>query len=172
MVWPHQWGIMAEIPALPERRCDLLSCGEFCCSCVRHRGDFHPMCVDASSVTCTECVWSTCWQPLFGHQLGDESRGLSEFCIQHRPKTWLKCNQEFAIPIWDNGLWDPKVYPHSLKEELNSGLYCDTLLAGCHDGHLRESIDDNENAIVAVLSRRKARNIIDGDRLPRPTRSR
>lgn len=56
MVWPHQWGIMAEIPTLPERGCGMLSYGELCCSYVGHRGDFHPTCVDASSCTCAKCV--------------------------------------------------------------------------------------------------------------------
>ena len=60
MVWPHQWGIMVEISALPERDCDLLSYGEICCSCGGHRGDFHPMCMDASSCTCAKCVQSSC----------------------------------------------------------------------------------------------------------------
>lgn len=63
------------------------------------------------------------------------------------------------------------MYPHSLKEEHNSGLCFDTLLVDHHDGHLRESIDDRENATVVVLSRRKARHIIHGDIFPRPTRS-
>lgn len=48
------------------------------------------------------------------------------------------------------------MYPYSLKEELSIGLYCDTLLAGRHDGHLRESVDDHENEIITMLSRRKA----------------
>jgi len=47
------------------------------------------------------------------------------------------------------------VYPYSLKEELSSGLFSDALLAGLHDGHLREFVDDHENAILVVLSRRK-----------------
>jgi hypothetical protein len=33
-------------------------------------------------------------------------------------------------------LWDPKVYPHSFKEEFSSGLCYDILLVGCHNGHL------------------------------------
>lgn len=64
------------------------------------------------------------------------------------------------------------MYPHSLKEELNSGLYCDTLLGGRHDGHIRESVNDHKNAIVVVLSRRKAGYVIHGDRFPRLVRSR
>lgn len=64
------------------------------------------------------------------------------------------------------------MYPYSFKEEISIGLYCDTLLAGWHGGHLRESIEDHENAIVVMLSRREARHVIDGDRFPRSTRSR
>jgi len=57
--------------------------------------------------------------------------------------------------------------PHSLKEELS-----DTLLAGYHDGHLIESINEHENAIISVLSRKKAQQVIHGDIFPRMTRSR
>jgi len=45
--------------------------------------------------------------------------------------------------------------PKLAQEELNSGLCYDTPVAGCHDGHLGESVDDHENAIIVVLSRRK-----------------
>ena len=55
------------------------------------------------------------------------------------------------------------MYPHSLKEELSSGLYCDTLLVGCHDGHIREFVDDHENTIVSMLGRREACHVIHGD---------
>jgi len=56
MVWPHQWNIMAEIQALPEKGFGMLSCGELCCSYVGHKRYFHPMYMDASSCTCIECV--------------------------------------------------------------------------------------------------------------------
>ena len=69
-------------------------------------------------------------------------------------------------------MWDPKVYPHSLKEELSSGFFYDTLLAVCHDGHLRESVDDHENTIIYMLNRRKVGHVIHGDKFQRPGRSR
>jgi len=64
------------------------------------------------------------------------------------------------------------VYPHSFKEEFSGFLSCDILLAGCHNGHLRESIGDHKNIVVAMLSRRKARHVIHGDGFPRSTRGR
>jgi len=64
------------------------------------------------------------------------------------------------------------VYPHSFKEEFNSGLCCGILLAGHHNGHLRESIDNHKNTIFAMLSRRKAQHVIHGDGFPRSTRGR
>jgi len=64
------------------------------------------------------------------------------------------------------------VYPHSFKEELNSGFSCDIILAGCYHGHLREYVDDHENTVVAMLSRRNARHVIHGDGSPRSNRGR
>jgi len=62
------------------------------------------------------------------------------------------------------------VYPHSFKEEFSRGLCCDILLAGCHNGHLREFVDEQKNIVVSMLSRRKARHVIHGDGFPRSTR--
>jgi hypothetical protein len=64
------------------------------------------------------------------------------------------------------------VYPHSFKEEFSNGFCCDILLVGRHNGHLRESVDDHENTVVVILSRRKARHVIHGDGFPRSTRGR
>jgi len=72
--------------------------------------------------------------------------------------------------IWDDRLWDPKMYPHSLKEEFSSSFFCDILLAGCRNGRLREFVDDHKITVVSMLSRRKARHVIHGDGFPRPTR--
>ena len=52
------------------------------------------------------------------------------------------------------------MYPHSLKEELSNGLCWDTLVAGHHNGDLREFVHDHENTFVVVLSRRKTRHLI------------
>jgi hypothetical protein len=64
------------------------------------------------------------------------------------------------------------VYPHSFKEEFSSGFYCDILLAGHHNGHLRESVNDHKNTVIAMLSRRKARHVIHSNGFPRSTRGR
>ena len=61
------------------------------------------------------------------------------------------------------------MYPHSFKEEFSSGFSCDILLAGHHNGHLRESVDDHKNTVIAMLSRRKARHVIHRYGFPRST---
>ena len=61
---------------------------------------------------------------------------------------------------------------HLFKEELSSGLSYDNLLASCHNGHIKESVDGHENAVIVVLSRRKTQHVIHGDGFPRSTRSR
>jgi len=48
------------------------------------------------------------------------------------------------------------VYPLSFKEEFSSGFGYDILLAGCHNGHLSELIDDHKNTIISMLIGRKA----------------
>jgi hypothetical protein len=59
------------------------------------------------------------------------------------------------------------VYPHSFKEEFSSGFCCDILLVGHHNGHLRESVDDHKNTVIAMISRRKVQNVIHRDGFPR-----
>jgi len=59
-------------------------------------------------------------------------------------------------------MWDPKVYPLSFKEKFSSGFYCDILLAGNHNGHLQEPVNNHKNTVVSMLSRRKARHVIHG----------
>jgi hypothetical protein len=43
------------------------------------------------------------------------------------------------------------MYPDSFKEELGSGLYCDVLLAGGHNHHLRKAINNHKNTVIAPL---------------------
>jgi hypothetical protein len=64
------------------------------------------------------------------------------------------------------------VYPHSFKEEFSSVFYCDILLAGHHNGHLRESVDYHKNTVIVMLSRRKARHVIHRYGFLRSTRGR
>ena len=64
------------------------------------------------------------------------------------------------------------MYPYSFKEEFSSGFCCDILLAGHHNGHLRESVDNHKDTVISMLSRRKARHIIHRDGFPRSTRGR
>ena len=101
-----------------------------------------------------------------------DSYGLIELGVQHRLETRPKCTEELVVLIWDDRLWDPKVYPHSFKEEFNSGFYCDILLVGRHNGHLWESVDNHKNTVVSMLLRRKAQHVIHGDGFPRSSRGR
>ena len=64
------------------------------------------------------------------------------------------------------------MYPHSFKEEFSSGFGYDILLAGCHNGHLREPVDDHKNTVISMLSESKALHVIRGDGFPRSTRGR
>jgi hypothetical protein len=43
------------------------------------------------------------------------------------------------------------MYPDLLKEELGSGLYCDALLAGNQNRHLREVINNQKNTAISLL---------------------
>ena len=120
-------------------------------------------------------------QNLYNHPVDDlclaiilrmESCGLGELGVQHWLEAGPKCTKDPVVPIWDDRLWDPKVYPQSFKEEFCSGFYCYILFAGCHNDHLRESIDDHENAVVSMLGRRKDRHVIHRVVFPRSTRGR
>jgi hypothetical protein len=62
------------------------------------------------------------------------------------------------------------MYPHSFKEELESGLYCDILLGGDHNRHLGKSINHQENIVISLLSGRK--DVIHGYGFPGPVGSR
>jgi hypothetical protein len=45
--------------------------------------------------------------------LGVESSGFCELGVQQRPKTRPKCAEERDVSVGDDGLWYPKVDPHS-----------------------------------------------------------
>jgi len=62
--------------------------------------------------------------------------------------------------------------PHLFKVESGSGLSYDTLLAGSQYGHLRKFVNNHKYTVVAMLGRRKARDIVHGDGFPVPVRSR
>jgi len=132
-------------------------------------------------IPCAGMPWVVHAQNVYDHpdndlflaiSMGMERCGLSELEVQHWSETIQKCYEELSILICDDRLWDPKVYPHSFKEEFSSGFGCDTLLAGLHNGHLRESANDHKNIVISMLSRRKAWHVIHGDGFPRSTRGR
>jgi hypothetical protein len=43
------------------------------------------------------------------------------------------------------------MYPDSFKEKLGSGLYCDSLLAGNHNRHIRKEINNHKNIVISPL---------------------
>jgi hypothetical protein len=68
--------------------------------------------------------------------LGVESSGFCEIGVPQRLETRPKCVEEPYVLVGDDGLWYPKVYPHSFEEDLGSINHCDILLTVCEDGHL------------------------------------
>jgi hypothetical protein len=83
--------------------------------------------------------------------LGVESSGFCELGVQQRPENRPKCVEEPFVPVGDDGLWYPKVDPHSFEEELGS-IYCfDILPSGCEDGHLRKPIKNHKYTIISFL---------------------
>ena len=74
--------------------------------------------------------------------------------------------------VKDDGLWYPKMDPHSFKEDLDNICRCDVLPAGCEDGHLRELINEHKYTIISLLGGQKVRHVIHRDGFPRRLRSR
>ena len=156
MAWLHQWDIVNEILSPPERGYGWLSCGGTIIAMLY---------IGEALIPCAWILWVLHAQNVYNHpvddlylaiSLGMERCGLGELGVQHWLEVGPKCAEEPTIVIWYELLWDPKVHPHSFKEEFNSGLYCDILLAGRHNGHLRESVDDHENTVISIISRRNA----------------
>jgi hypothetical protein len=52
------------------------------------------------------------------------------------------------------------MYLDSFKEELGSGLYCDALLAGNQNCHLRKAINNHKNIVISPLSGWEARHVV------------
>jgi hypothetical protein len=104
--------------------------------------------------------------------LGVEINGFSELGVQKGPKTRPKCVEEHVVLIKDDGLWYPKMDPHSFEEDLGSIYDCDALLASREDGHLRKPINYHKYTIISLLGGRKSRHVIHRDGFPRPLRSR
>ena len=132
-------------------------------------------------IPCAWMLWIVHVQNVYNHpvdnlylaiSLGMESYGLGDLGVQHWLVAGPKCAEEPAVAIWYDRLWDPKVHPHSSKEEFSSGFCCDILLAGRHNGHLWESVDKHEKTVISMLSIRKAWHVIHGDGFPRSIRDR
>jgi hypothetical protein len=67
---------------------------------------------------------------------GVESSGFCELGVQQRLETRPKFFEEPTISIGDDGMWYPKVDPHTFEEYLGNICRCYILLAGCEDCHL------------------------------------
>jgi hypothetical protein len=52
------------------------------------------------------------------------------------------------------------MYLDSLKEDLGSGLYCDALLVGNQNRHLREAINNHKNTVISPLGGWEARHVV------------
>jgi hypothetical protein len=52
------------------------------------------------------------------------------------------------------------MYPDSFKEELGSGLYCDALLAGDQNRHLRKVIHNHKNTVISPLGGQEAQHVV------------
>jgi hypothetical protein len=69
-------------------------------------------------------------------------------------------NQRLDQNVLRNGLWYPKVDPHSFEEYIGNTFCCDILLAGCEDGHLQKSINDHKYRVISFLGGRQAKDVI------------
>ena len=104
--------------------------------------------------------------------LGVEGHGFGELGVEQWPEAWLECVDKSTIPIWDNGLWDSKMYPDSFKEDFGNGLYSDALLASNLNHHLRKAINNHKNTVISPPSGREAQNIVHRYGFPWPIKSR
>jgi hypothetical protein len=52
------------------------------------------------------------------------------------------------------------MYPYSFKEDLDSGLCYDALLAGNHNHHLRKVINNNKNIVISSLGGWEAQHVV------------
>jgi hypothetical protein len=64
------------------------------------------------------------------------------------------------------------MYLDSFKEELGSGLYCDSLLLGNQNHHLRKAINNHKNTVISPLGGQEAGHVVHWDGFPWPVRSR
>jgi hypothetical protein len=83
--------------------------------------------------------------------LGVERSGFCELDVQQRPETQPKCVEEPDVSVRDDGLWYPKVDPHSFEEDIGSICHYDILLVGCEDGHLQKPINDHKYTMIPCL---------------------
>jgi hypothetical protein len=64
------------------------------------------------------------------------------------------------------------MYLDSFKEYISSDLYCDALLAGGQNRHLRKAINNHKNTVISLLGGQEARHVVHGDGFPWHVRSR
>jgi hypothetical protein len=91
---------------------------------------------------------------------GVESNEFCELGVQQRRETRPKGVEEPVVSVIDDGMWYPKMDPHSFKEDLGCICHCDILLTGCDDDHLRQPINDHKHTVISLLGGRQARHLI------------
>jgi hypothetical protein len=99
--------------------------------------------------------------------LGVKRSAFCELGVQQRPKNRPKCVEELVVLVGYDGVWYPKVEPHSFEEEIGTNFRYDFLISSCEDGHLRKPINDQKYAAISFLSGRQARHVIQLDGFPR-----
>jgi hypothetical protein len=52
------------------------------------------------------------------------------------------------------------MYPDSFKEEIGSGLYCDAILVGDHNRHLRKVIKNRKNTVISSLGGQEVQHVV------------
>jgi hypothetical protein len=104
--------------------------------------------------------------------LGVECNGFCDLGVQQKQETEPKCVEEPFVPVKYDGLWYPKVDPHSFEKYLGSICQYDIILAGCEDGHPWKLINDHKYAIISLLGGWEARHVIHWDGFARLLRNR
>jgi len=64
------------------------------------------------------------------------------------------------------------MFPHSVKEDIDSGLCCDSLLVEVHNLHLGKVINNHKNTVILLLGGWKVRHVFHWDGFLGPIRSR
>jgi hypothetical protein len=76
--------------------------------------------------------------------------------VSNRDQTRPKGVEEPVVLVGDDGIWYPKVDPHSFEEDIGGICRYDILLTGCEDVHLRKLINEHKHIVISLLGGRQA----------------